>query len=175
MIQGQAIALGLAQAGADVALFDLNSTGLAETARLISSTGQKSLILTGSVTSKPDLEKAVERAEKELGPITHAVNCAGVVDAAPSESMPESQWRRVLSVDLDGVFLTCQALSPGMLARRSGRIVNIASISAHKAIKGLYQAHYNAAKAGVVQLSKSLAMEWADRGIRVNSISPGFS
>ncbi|KAI9001832.1 short chain dehydrogenase [Hyaloraphidium curvatum] len=172
---GQRLAVGLAEAGADVACFDLNTAGMDETVAKITALGRKAVALAGNVTVRSDLDAAVVRAELELGAITCAVNCAGVVDAAPSETMPFDQWKKVLSIDLDGIFLTCQALAQVMLPRQNGRIVNIASISGTVIVKDLYQAHYNAAKAGVVQLSKSLAAEWATRGVRCNTISPGFT
>jgi NAD(P)-dependent dehydrogenase (short-subunit alcohol dehydrogenase family) len=113
--------------------------------------------------------------EQELGPLSAAVNAAGIANAAPAEEMPLQQWQRVLDVNLTGVFLSCQAEARAMLRNRGGAIVNIASMSATIANRDLYQAHYNAAKAGVVHLGRSLAWEWARRGIRVNSISPGYT
>jgi NAD(P)-dependent dehydrogenase (short-subunit alcohol dehydrogenase family) len=89
--------------------------------------------------------------------------------------MAEAQWQRMLDVNLSGVFYSCQAEATVMLRRRRGSIVNIASMSGVIVNRGIQQAHYNSAKAAVIHLSKSLAMEWCDRGIRVNSISPGYT
>src|SRR5205085_2039209 len=86
-----------------------------------------------------------------------------------------AQWQRVVDVDYTGVFLSCQAQARVMLPRGRGAIVNIASMSGSIVNRGLLQAHYNSAKAAVVHLSRSLAMEWAPRGIRVNAISPGYT
>ncbi len=173
---GQAIAIGLARAGADVALFDMpTSAGLADTVRAIEAEGRRALVTTGNVTVPGDLAAAVARVEAELGPLSLAVNCAGIANAAPAEDLPLSQWQKMIDVNLTGVFLSCQAEAQVMLARQRGAIVNIASMSGSIVNRGLTQAHYNASKAGVVHLSKSLAMEWVGRGLRVNVISPGYT
>ena len=173
---GQRIAIGLAEAGADVALFDLpNSSGIGETTGAIEALGRRALVLGGNVTSAEDLAQAVARIEAEMGSLSCAVNCAGIANATPAEEMPLAQWQHMLDVNLTGVFLSCQAEAKVMLPRRRGRIVNIASMSGSIVNRGLLQAHYNTSKAGVVHLSKSLAMEWVDRGLRVNVISPGYT
>ncbi len=118
---------------------------------------------------------AVAQFESALGPLTLGVNAAGIASAAPAESMPEEQWRQVIDVDLTGVFLSCQAEGQAMVRNGGGSIVNIASMSASIANRGLHQAHYNSAKAGVVHLGRSLAWEWAGYGVRVNSISSGYT
>jgi NAD(P)-dependent dehydrogenase (short-subunit alcohol dehydrogenase family) len=173
---GQAIAIGLAEAGADVACFGHSSKGgLEDTAAKISALSRKALVLTGTVTSEADLQGAVERIEKELGPLTVAVNNAGIAGAAPAETMPRETWDRLYAVNVSGVFLSCQAEARVMLSRRKGSIINIASMSGTIVNRGLMQAHYNSSKAAVIHMSKSLAMEWADRGLRVNVISPGYT
>lgn len=173
---GQRIAVGLAEAGADVVCFDLPaSAGLEDTAARVRKLGRRSVIQTGDVTRGEDLERAVQAGETQLGPLSIALNCAGIANAAPAEEMAFEQWQRVQSVNLDGVFLSCQAQARVMLPRRRGVIVNIASMSGTIVNRGLLQAHYNSSKAAVIHLSKSLAMEWSDRGIRVNSISPGYT
>ena len=103
------------------------------------------------------------------------MNSAGIANAAPAEQMPLAQWQRVIDVDLTGVFLACQAEGRAMIDSGGGAIVNIASMSGTIVNRGLLQAHYNSAKAAVIQLSRSLAMEWTTHGIRVNSISPGYT
>src|SRR5271165_1855816 len=173
---GQGIAIGLAEAGADVALFDIPaSKGLEDTERAIKDKGRRALIVTGDVVDGASLTAAVEKTEQTLGPLRLAVNSAGIANAAPAEDMPFEQWKRVLDVNLTGVFLSCQAQGRAMLAHGLGAIVNIASMSGSIVNRGLTQAHYNASKAGVVHLSKSLAMEWVGRGVRVNAISPGYT
>jgi NAD(P)-dependent dehydrogenase (short-subunit alcohol dehydrogenase family) len=172
---GRAIAIGLAEVGANVACFDLAGPGLDEACAEIENVGQKAIAVSGDVTDPASLADAVEQAESALGDLTLAVNSAGIANAAPAEEMVLNQWQRVVDIDFTGVFLSCQAESKAMLQRGRGAIVNIASMSGVIVNRGLLQAHYNASKAAVIHLSKSLAMEWADRGIRVNSISPGYT
>jgi NAD(P)-dependent dehydrogenase (short-subunit alcohol dehydrogenase family) len=173
---GQRIAIGLAEAGADVAGFDLpGSPGIGATLEAIGKLGRKAVALEGNVTQAADLARAVAQAEKALGPIGVAVNAAGIANAAPAEDMLLDQWQRMLDINLTGIFLSCQAQARAMLPRKRGAIVNIASMSGSIVNRGIQQSHYNTAKAGVVHLTKSLAMEWVDRGIRVNAISPGYT
>lgn len=173
---GQAIAIGLAQAGAHVACFDLPaSEGLPETVCRIQDLGQSAVGVTGNVTSADDLQLAIATSVDQLGSLEIAINCAGIANATPAEEMPLEQWQRMLDVNLTGVFLSCQAEARVMLPRSRGSIINIASMSGVIVNRGLSQAHYNSSKAAVIQLSKSLAMEWSARGIRVNSISPGYT
>lgn len=172
---GRAIALAAAASGADVACFDLAGPGLEQTAADIEQLGRRSLAVPGDVTDAAGLAEAVGRTETELGPLTLAVNCAGIANAAPAEEMALDQWQRVVDIDYTGVFLSCQAEARAMIANGRGAIVNIASMSGVIVNRGLLQAHYNSAKAAVIHLSKSLAMEWSDRGVRVNSISPGYT
>ena len=173
---GQRIALGLAEAGASVGCFDLpSSKGLNSIVEQIKGLGRQAIALTGDVTQAADLQRAIDGVEKGLGPLSVAINCAGIANATPAEEMPLEQWQRVLDINLTGVFLSCQAEARVMLPRKQGSIVNIASMSGIIVNRGLLQAHYNTSKAGVIHLSKSLAMEWSDRGIRVNSISPGYT
>jgi NAD(P)-dependent dehydrogenase (short-subunit alcohol dehydrogenase family) len=173
---GQGMAVGLAQAGANVACFDLPaSAGLDDTVSQIQRLGRKALRLTGNVVNAADLESAIARASAELGPLEAAINCAGIANATAAEEMPLEQWQRMLDVNLTGVFLSCQAEARVMLPRKRGSIVNISSMSGVIVNRGLRQAHYNSSKAAVIHLTKSLAMEWSDRGIRVNAISPGYT
>jgi NAD(P)-dependent dehydrogenase (short-subunit alcohol dehydrogenase family) len=172
---GRRIALGLAEAGADVGLLDLAGSDLEGTAKEVEALGRRAVALPADVTSADDLTGAVSRVETELGPLRLAVNCAGIANAAPAEDMDRAQWQRVIDINQTGVFLSCQAEARAMLPRHEGSIVNIASMSGVIVNRGLLQAHYNASKAAVIHLSKSLAMEWCRRGIRVNSISPGYT
>ncbi len=174
---GQRIAVGLAEAGADVACLDRAAAadGLRETAGRIADRGRRATVLEGDVTDEAALARAVAEALSALGPLDCAINCAGIANATAAEAMERSQWQRVIDVNLTGVFLSCQAEARAMLPRRRGAIVNIASMSGSIVNRGLLQAHYNASKAAVIHLTKSLAMEWSDRGLRVNAISPGYT
>lgn len=173
---GQRIAMGLAQCGVDVALVDRRTDdGLAETADFIAGAGRRSIMVTADVTSADALGAAVERTEAELGALTLAVNSAGIANANPAEDMAESQFETMMAINLKGVFLSCQAEARAMLRHGRGSIVNIASMSGVIVNRGLMQCHYNASKAGVIHMSKSMAMEWVGRGIRVNTISPGYT
>ena len=173
---GQRVAIALAEAGADVGCFDLPSSGgLAQTVAAIQALGKKGLALRGDVASSSDLAAAIGETEQALGPLSDAVNCAGIANAVAAEDMAESAWRQMLDINLTGLFLSCQAEARAMLPRGEGAIVNIASMSGTIVNRGLEQAHYNASKSGVIHLTKSLAMEWCGRGVRVNSVSPGYT
>ena len=172
---GRGIALGLAASGADVACLDLAGPALDAVVAEVEDTGRRAVATAADVTDAESLADAVARVEGELGALALAVNSAGIADAAPAEEMSRAQWQRVVDVDYTGVFLSCQAEARVMLPRGRGAIVNIASMSGSIVNRGLLQAHYNSAKAAVVHLSRSLAMEWAPRGIRVNAISPGYT
>ena len=172
---GRRLAVGLAEAGADVGCLDRPGAGLDQVVADIERLGRKAIALTADVTDASGLTEAVERTEAALGPLWLAVNSAGVADAAPAEDMDLAQWQRVIDINVTGVFLSCQAEARAMLGHGRGSIVNIASMSGSIVNRGLLQAHYNASKAAVVHLTKSLAMEWCTRGIRVNAISPGYT
>ena len=172
---GRGIAVGLADVGADVACLDLPGPGLGEVVGEIEQRQRRALGIPGDVTDAAGLAAAVQQAEAELGPLTLAVNSAGIANAAPAEEMDLAQWQRVVDVNLTGVFLSCQAEARVMLGRGRGAIVNLASMSGSIVNRGLLQAHYNASKAAVAHLTRSLAMEWAGRGVRVNAISPGYT
>ena len=172
---GQRVAVGLAEAGADVGCFDLpGSAGLSETVARIEALGRRAVPLPGDVTDEEALDRAMTGL-RALGPLSVAVNCAGIANANPAETMPRAQWQRMFDINVTGIFLSCQAEARVMLEQGGGSIVNIASMSGVIVNRGLLQAHYNSAKAAVIHLSKSLAMEWVQRGVRVNSISPGYT
>jgi NAD(P)-dependent dehydrogenase (short-subunit alcohol dehydrogenase family) len=172
---GRSIAVGLAAAGADVACFDLSGSALDEVCAQIERQGRRALAVSGDVTDAATVTEAVQNTQGSLGPLSLAVNSAGIANGAPAEEMPLDQWQRLIDINVTGVFLSCQAEGRAMLQNGRGSIVNIASMSGSIVNRGLLQTHYNASKAAVIQLSRSLAMEWCQRGIRVNTISPGYT
>jgi NAD(P)-dependent dehydrogenase (short-subunit alcohol dehydrogenase family) len=167
---GREIALGLAEAGAAVGCVDRNDPH-----ETVAAIGERAVGVSADVTDPQSVSAAVTSVEHALGPLKLAVNAAGIANATAAEDMPLEQFQQVLRVNLDGVFLCCQAEGRSMLAGGGGAIVNIASMSGSIVNRDLLQVHYNASKAAVIHLSKSLAMEWAPRGIRVNALSPGYT
>lgn len=172
---GRAVALEIAAAGGSIALVDLPGEGLDSTHRELAAAGARTICLEADVTDEVAIDAAVAAAEDRLGPLTLAVNSAGIVDAGAAEELSVERFTRVFNVNVTGVFLSCRAEGRAMLRHGSGAIVNIASISGLVSHREMHQVHYNASKAAVSHLTRSLATEWASRGIRINSVSPGFT
>jgi len=171
---GRAIAVGLAAAGADVAATELpgKEAAAAQTVRAIEALGRRGLALPLDVTDLRSIQEMAARAEAELGPVDILVNNAGINIRKPALEVMEEDWDRVLDVNLKGVFFCSQAVGRQMVARRRGAIVNVASING---VVGYYErAAYCASKAGVVNLTRVLAIEWAPYGVRVNAIGPTY-
>jgi NAD(P)-dependent dehydrogenase (short-subunit alcohol dehydrogenase family) len=173
---GQRLAQGLAEFGASVGCVDVAEEGLKATVAQIEGDGGSAIAVVADVSDAAQIGSAVDAVVSAFGPLRCAVNSAGIHSNAPADEMDRTTWQRLLDTNLTGVFQSCVAEQRAMAAHDlGGSIVNIGSISGKIANRGLAQAHYNAAKAGVSHLSRSLALEWADRRIRVNTLSPGYT
>ena len=169
---GRATCLRLAKDGAAVAVWDLNGAGAEETVSLVAAQGGRAVACQGDCASADGIANALERTHTELEPVTILVNNAAITGIVPFLDLPVEDWDRMMAVNLRGPFLCCQAIIPDMLAAGWGRIVNISSSSAQ--FGAPYMAHYVTSKGGIIGFTKTLAMEFADRGITVNAIPPGF-
>jgi NAD(P)-dependent dehydrogenase (short-subunit alcohol dehydrogenase family) len=171
---GKSAALAFAEAGADVAIVDIDEALAAATAAEVERLGVRSFAVRCDVTDPMSVDAMVKKVTGEFGTIDIAFNNAGICVNEKAEDMSFEQWKRVIDINLTGVFLTARAAGRVMIAKGSGSIINTASMSGHIVNRPQPQSAYNASKAGVIMLTKSLAVEWAPHHVRVNSISPGY-
>jgi 3-oxoacyl-[acyl-carrier protein] reductase len=169
---GKAVTLVLARHGADVVVADVNIEKAQETAREVEALGRAAMAIRVDVTHLEDVEKMVEAAMQRFGKIDILVNNAGIARDKLILRMTEEDWDTVLNVNLKGTFNCTKAVIKHMSKQRSGKIVNIASVVGMMGNPG--QANYSASKAGVIGLTKTVAREFAARGINVNAIAPGY-
>ena len=169
---GRVIAQALAEAGADVALASRTLSECREAANDINaSTGRRALGFEADVTSSADIERLRQEVEGSLGPVDILVNNAGINIRGAANELTEADWDSVIAINLKGPFVCARVFGPGMSERGWGRVINMGSILSVIGIAG--RAPYASSKAGVLNLTRVLALEWATRGVTVNTICPG--
>jgi NAD(P)-dependent dehydrogenase (short-subunit alcohol dehydrogenase family) len=167
------MALGLARAGADVAILDFNPQAAEARANDIRALGRKGLGIPVDATKKADLQAALDRILAEWGHVEILINAAGINSGTPFLEITEDEWHKLLDVDLKSIFLACQVFGAHMTQPgRGGSVINISSVSSGPPLSRVFT--YSVAKGGVNQITQFLAREWATQGVRVNAIVPGF-
>lgn len=169
---GKALALGLANAGADVVVVGRTVSACDATAEEIRAMGKKALSIPTDVTDQAAIEAMVEKAVAEFGHIDILMNNAGAAVTKPAEEITMEEWDNVVNVDLRGAFMVAQACGKQMIKQKGGRIIN--TISVYGYVGGKLVIPYVAAKGGLAQVTKGLAMEWAKYNINVNALVPGY-
>ena len=171
---GKSIATAIAEAGCNVVIVDMDIAEAQKTADEIAQLGVKTLAIQTDVTNEADVNLMIDRILEAFGKLDVAFCNAGICINAPADTMTYGQFKKVVDVNLNGVFLTSQAAAKVMIKQGRGSIINTASMSGHIVNVPQPQCAYNASKAGVIMLTKSMAVEFAKTGVRVNSISPGY-
>lgn len=171
---GKSIATAIAEAGSHVAIVDLDIEEAKKTADEISNLGVETIAIQADVTKKEDVDNMINVILDKFDKLDVAFCNAGICINEPAEEMTYEQFKKVIDINLNGVFLTSQAAAKVMLKQGKGSIINTASMSGHIVNVPQPQCAYNASKAGVIMLTKSMAVEFAKTGVRVNSISPGY-
>ena len=172
---GRAFAHALGEAGAAVAVVDISPDSIQEVAAELQGKGVDALALRADVTDRADIGRMVDAVVKKWGKLTIGVNNAGIGQWVDAENVTAEIWEKVMRLNLDGVFACAQAEAREMKRPGYGKIINTASMSGHIVNTPQNQVPYNVSKAGVIHMTRSLAAEWARYGIRVNSISPGYT
>ena len=172
---GKSVAQAFAEAGANLAIVDIDIEEAKKTAKeLEEANGVKAIAIQTDVTDPVQVDAMVEEVVETFGKLDVAFCNAGICINAPADEMTFEQWKKVIDINLTGVFLTAQAAGKVMIEQGYGSIINTASMSGHIVNVPQPQCAYNASKAAVIQLTKSMAVEWAKKNVRVNSLSPGY-
>ena len=171
---GRAIALGFAEAGAAIAIVARDEEKSEETLAELHRRGADAIAVKTDVTRRGDIEAMLTTVTKRLGPVDALVNNAGIGLHADALTMDDSEWRRVFDINLDAVLMASQIVGRQMAARKTGSIINIGSISGFIVNRPQWHSPYAVSKAAVHHLTKSLAAEWANKGVPVNAIAPGY-
>lgn len=172
---GRAFAHALGEAGAKVAVVDISEPHAVEVAKELEAKGVDAMSIMCDVTDQAQVTDMVAKIVDSWGSLTIGVNNAGMGIWSDAATMPKAEWDKLMNLNLDSVFLCAQAEGKVMLEAGYGKIINTASMSAHIVNTPQNQCAYNASKAAVIHLTRSLATEWAANGVRVNSISPGYT
>lgn len=171
---GRAIAGGFAEAGATVVIAARNEKKSAEAATEIEASGGRAIAVTSDVSDRAQIERMIDTVTSDVGPIDVLVNNAGIGFHADALTLEDSEWNRLFGINLEGVWMTSQIVGRGMTQRRSGSIINIGSISGLIINRPQWHSPYGISKAAVHHLTRSLAAEWSQYGVRVNAIAPGY-
>lgn len=169
---GRAMAVALADAGADVALAARSRPDLEETARLVQAAGRRALVAPTDVARYPDVEALVARTLSELGRLDVLVNNSGVARVKPLVEWTPEEWRALADTNLFGAIGLCRAAAPHLIAQHAGKVVNVASMLAAIGLSGYTV--YSATKGAIVAFTRTLGVEWARHNIQVNAIAPGW-
>jgi gluconate 5-dehydrogenase len=168
---GKAIALGLADAGADVVVTSRNLEALKSAVKEIEAKGRKSLAVTADITDEKQVSDMVDKVVKAFHRIDILVNSAGLAIRKPADTFPIDEWQKVMDINTRGTFLCCQAVGRVMIKQKSGRIINVSSVRGAYGLPAGYAA-YCASKGAVDTLTKTLACEWAKHNVLVNAVAP---
>lgn len=173
---GEQIAIGLAEAGANVVVCSRKVEACEEVSKKLENLGVRSLALKCDITNRDDVEAVVQTTVREFGQIDILVNNSGATWGTPVEDMPLEAWQKVIDVNVTGTFLMSQAVGKVMIEQRSGKIINIASVAGLGGTNPtiMNTIAYNTSKGAVITFTKDLAVKWGEYGIHVNAIAPGF-
>ena len=176
---GKGVALAFAEAGADVAITGLTSVGAKKVAEEVRKLGRQGLAFSGDATKGADMDRLASDVLQQFGRLDVLVNCVGDAGSKPVVTLPdggpqgmtEEEWHSLIDINLTEAFQGCRAFGPHFLERRQGSIINISGVASFRSAAN--RSAYDAAKAGLMRFTESLAQEWAPYGVRVNAIAPG--